>query len=110
MFGYRGNSVIEVKICSVIEVICSVIEMFGYQKQLFGISITERSVIEVLLYYLFGKLLRIFLYFLHDLIVHAARRESLACFCGIKDIAGGVTTTPEIFKLKTYSKILLHIE
>ena len=29
---------------------CLVIEVFGYRKYSFGISITERSVIEVLLY------------------------------------------------------------
>ena len=61
MFGYRGNSVIEVKGCLVIEVICSVIEysvievnyldnrttiMFGYQIYLDY----RRLVIDVLQY------------------------------------------------------------
>ena len=41
MFGYRKN---------LDNRICSVIEMFGYLKCSFGILITERSVIEVLLY------------------------------------------------------------
>ena len=97
MFSYRGKFDNRTHVCSVIEVICSVIEVFGYQKCRFAVSITERSVIEVLVYLntivsqfhtcRLGTLAKLNIILTH--IVVTVFRQTPACF--------HISKTPQLF-------------